>query len=621
MEKGNENDVKKILDLICKFRNYYHEEGDSFESFNEEKVANINTLLTTAWNFITANVMESVDTEHQGFMLDLLGPKVKLQLIDKGYLCPVDNVIVDVTFCGYSPRMNGYIGKDNFDRFRVTKEFKYPFFPFKSTDNDEEALSTWLLDNFDDQRKSGVFSNIHERVYVQKPIFIAAEHSAQQSREDLDKYEKEFNEGHLNVLSCSTTMEMGVDIGGINEVVMNNVPPKPANYLQRAGRAGRRNESKALALTFCAPNPIGSNTWKHPDYPMTHTTETPLLKLESRQLVQRHVNALVFSDFVSIQGGIRVTSQIRDFFESMDGVTYYEQFLTHIDKIIGGQRDGLEVTYRHLIRGTALTNTAIGDAVYETKKDIASVYKTFKVRIDSLNQSLEALRNEDGSSLAIRALEHQKDNFQKTALLTYLAENSFLPSAGIPTGLVECMLGINASENYPTMHLSQAIAAYAPGSQVVKNEWIYEPAGIRLKTRYEENTSRYIIQNCSNCGYTTISYGSAKNDCPKCNGQNTMHGIRDINIGDNRFTEVVEPAAFTIAWGSKPTRKMKGRGALDFIQPVLLEMDPWGEKTSSAKITVRCSTPQSEILFYNRGRSGYGFAFCPICGRMESEKI
>ena len=63
---------------------------------------------------------------------------------------------------------------------------------------------------------------MHERVYNQKPIFIAAEHSAQQSREDLDKYEKEFNEGHLNVLSCSTTMEMGVDIGGINEVVMNN---------------------------------------------------------------------------------------------------------------------------------------------------------------------------------------------------------------------------------------------------------------------------------------------------------------------------------------------------------------------------------------------------------------
>lgn len=612
---GIQEDQSRLVLLLCAVLGY-----TEVESFNDEKIANINTLLTTAWNFITANVMESVDTEHQGFMLDLLGPKVKLQLIDKGYLCPVDNVIVDVTFCGYSPRMNGYIGKANFDRFRVTKEFTYPFYPFKSTENDEEVLSAWLLDNFDAQRKSGVFSNIHERVYAQKPIFIAAEHSAQQSREDLDKYEKEFNEGHLNVLSCSTTMEMGVDIGGINEVVMNNVPPKPANYLQRAGRAGRRNESKALALTFCAPNPIGSHTWNHPDYPMTHSTETPLLKLESRQLVQRHVNALVFSDFVSIQDGIRITSQIRDFFESTEGATYYDQFLTHIDRIIGGQREELEVTYQHLIRGTALTSTAIGDAVYATKKDIASVYNTFKVRIDALNQSLEALRIEDGSGLAIRALEHQKDNFLKTALLTYLAENSFLPSAGIPTGLVECMLGLNASENYPTMHLSQAIAAYAPGNQVVKNEWIYEPAGIVLKTKYDDNTSRYILQNCNRCGYTFINSGSATNDCPKCGGHETMHGIKDMSISEQRYTEVVEPAAFSVAWGTKPTRKMNGQGALNFIQPVLLEMEPWEEKSSSAKMVVRCSTPKSEILFYNRGRNGYGYAFCPYCGRMESEK-
>ena len=100
-----------------------------------------------------------------------------------------------------------------------------------------------------------------------------------------------------------------------------------------------------------------------------------------------------------------------------------------------------------------------------------------------------------------------------------------------------------------------------------------------------------------------------------------MRGIKGMGIMlGQRFTEVVEPAAFSIAWGYKPIRKMKGQGSLNFIQPVLLEMEPWQEKTSSAKITVRCSTSRSEILFYNRGRNGYGYAFCPICGRMESEK-
>lgn len=612
---GIQEEQARLVLLLCAVLGY-----NEVESFTEEKIANINSLMTDAWIFITSNIMEMVDVDNRGFMLDLFGSKVKLQIIDKCFLCPVDKVVVDVTFHGYSPRINGYIGKANFDRFKVSDEFTFPFFPFKSSESGDEKIVEWLLQHFENQRKAGIFSDIHERVYNQKPIFIAAEHSAQQSREDLDRYEKEFNEGHLNVLSCSTTMEMGVDIGGINEVVMNNVPPKSANYLQRAGRAGRRNESKALALTFCSPNPIGSYTWNHPKYPMTHITETPLLKLESRQLVQRHVNALVFGDFVSSQGGIRVTAQLVDFFEATNNASYYDQFLNYIDKVIGGQIDALESTYLHLIKGTALANTPIGDAVYATKKDIIQVYNVYKTRFDSIVKSIESLRNEDGSNAAIKALEHRKDNFQKIALLTFFAENSFLPSAGIPSGLVECMLTLSGDNNYPSMHLSQAIAAYAPGNKVVRNEWIYEPAGIVLKTKYDDNTSRYILQNCNRCGYTTIDSGSAKNDCPKCGGIDCMHGMRGMNIGEQRFTEVVEPAAFSIAWGSKPTRKMNEQGFMDYIQPVLLEMDKWEDKTSSAKMIVRCSTSKSEILFYNKGRNGYGYAFCPYCGKMESEK-
>lgn len=613
---GVQEEQSKLVLLLCAVLGY-----NETDNFNDEKIANVNSLLTAAWNFITSNILEVVDIENRGYMLDLLGSKVKMQLLDKGYLCPVDKIIVDVCFCGYSPHINGYIGKNNFDRFKVTKEFKYVYYPFKSTERSQEDLISWITTNFGEQRKHGVFSNIHERVYVQKPIFIAAEHSAQQSREDLDKYEQEFNEGHINILSCSTTMEMGVDIGGISEVVMNNVPPKSANYLQRAGRAGRRSESKALALTFCAPNPVGTYTWKHPDYPITHITETPLLKLESRQLIQRHVNALAFASFVADYNGIRITSNVEDFFEVSDSVCFYDKFLTYIDKIIGGQIVSIEKSYSHLVKGTALDDISLNDAVYSTKKDISVVYEKYKTRIDSLVKSIESIKDQDGAGPASIAIEHQKDNFLKTSLLTYLAEGSFLPSAGIPTGLVECMLDLNGNSNNPTMHLSQAISSYAPGCQVVKNEWIYEPSGIRLKTKYDDNTSRYILQNCTNCGYTTINYGSAMNRCPKCGKQDSMHGIKDMSIvSEQRFTEVVEPAAFSVAWGAKPTRKMNGQGSMNFIQPVLLEMEPWQEKNSSAKMTVRCSSSNSEILFYNRAHNGYGFAFCPYCGKMEAEK-
>ncbi len=116
-------------------------------------------------------------------------------------------------------------------------------------------------------------------------------------------------------------------------------------------------------------------------------------------------------------------------------------------------------------------------------------------------------------------------------------------------------------KNSPTMHLSQAISAYAPGKQVVKNEWIYQPAGILMKTKYDDNTTRYVLQNCTHCGYTVIRQGNVLNDCPKCGKENSMHGIKDMSIStEQRFTEVVEPVAFSVAFGSKPTRKMNAQG-------------------------------------------------------------
>ena len=348
-----------------------------------------------------------------------------------------------------------------------------------------------------------------------------------------------------------------------------------------------------------------------------------MLKLECRQLIQRHVNAMVFASFVADQGGIRVTATLRDFFVKAEGMSFYDKFLNYIDSVISGNVERLQRAYSKLIKGTSLAQITLPDAAQVVKKDIAAVHNVFDAHNGALEKALESLRNESETANAIKAIEKQEENLLKTSMLSYLAENSFLPSAGIPIGLVECLLGgkEKVDGSSPTLHISQAISSYAPGNPVVKNEWVYEPSGIRLKTKYDDSTSRYIIQNCTHCGYTTITYGSAKTDCPKCGRHGTMHGIKDISLSiEQRFTEVVEPAAFSVAWDSTPIRKMGTLGGMNFIQPILLEMDAWQPKTNSAKMSIRCSTPRSEILFYNKGASGYGYAFCPYCGRMKSEK-
>ena len=71
---------------------------------------------------------------------------------------------------------------------------------------------------------------------------MGREHTAQLSSKTAGEYQKDFEEGKINVLSCSTTFEMGVDVGELEATFLRNVPPETANYIQRAGRAGRRRD-------------------------------------------------------------------------------------------------------------------------------------------------------------------------------------------------------------------------------------------------------------------------------------------------------------------------------------------------------------------------------------------
>ena len=109
-QSGVSENQNRLVLLLCAALGY-----DDISQMTQSKIVNINSLLDAAWDYLKQNVLDATDAENQGYMLDLTGDKVKLQLIEKGYLCPVDNVIIDAPFCGYSPRMNGYIGRENFE--------------------------------------------------------------------------------------------------------------------------------------------------------------------------------------------------------------------------------------------------------------------------------------------------------------------------------------------------------------------------------------------------------------------------------------------------------------------------------------------------------------------------
>lgn len=657
--KGKETDVKKwpqvkhndksgdvnqrqhrLVLLLCAALGY-----NDRTSLNEETV---NELLKEAWKQVRDNVLVSVEqssqeTYNHGYMIDLTDSnKVKLSIMTRAWACPVGHAMVGTTFCGFSPMMSGYLNGVNFNRYKVTTEpFNFNYFPYafgkKKTDNNgtmesvsDALINEWIDENWGEQMKKGLFSDVVRSILGNRKIYIAAEHSAQLEQAVLKNSVEDFKKGLINILCCSTTMEMGVDISGINEVVMNTVPPKPSNYLQRAGRAGRRSETKALAVTFCPATPIGNESWEHPDWPMTHPTELPIVKLQSNSIIQRHINSVLFAKSAREDSiHISVRSHVSDYFEHGGGL---EQFEIYLKKLIYKTDAALftdaESAVRRVSESTSMENISLQDCAGITLEEIQRVRDYYDSQIKSMRDAQASVVLNNSRS---KYLEKKIEQYEKQPLLSYLSENGFLPSAGMPIGLVEFIPSYDEYANrrnrteekqrssYPTKHIAQAISEYAPGNLVVIDEWCYESAGIGPKNLYD-STTRSIIQQCSHCKFTTINNGNPMHDCPVCQHKDTMHGV----MNNTPFTETVEPVSFNVDGNVAPKRQFKGQKA-GFITPKMLNMLPWPAKNDGSKYIIRSSEDSDfdrkpEILFFNKGAEGQGYAYCPICGRMVSDK-
>ena len=134
---------------------------------------------------------------------------------------------------------------------------------------------------------------------------VAREHTAQVPQNDRQERETAFRKGTLPLLYCSPTMELGVDISDLNAVGLRNVPPTPANYAQRSGRAGRSGQ-QALVLTYCATGNAHDSYWFRRSRDMVAgSVIAPRLDLANEELVRSHVHAIWLAETgQSLKGSI-----------------------------------------------------------------------------------------------------------------------------------------------------------------------------------------------------------------------------------------------------------------------------------------------------------------------------
>jgi ATP-dependent helicase YprA (DUF1998 family)/very-short-patch-repair endonuclease len=136
------------------------------------------------------------------------------------------------------------------------------------------------------------FVECYRRFVDLKCVLEAREHTAQVTPEDREEREDRFRSGHLPLLFCSPTMELGVDISQLNLVNLRNVPPTSANYAQRSGRAGRGGQP-ALVYTYCAGrSPHDQYYFHQPSQMVAGAVMPPRIDIRNRDLVRSHLHAV-----------------------------------------------------------------------------------------------------------------------------------------------------------------------------------------------------------------------------------------------------------------------------------------------------------------------------------------
>jgi Helicase conserved C-terminal domain len=148
------------------------------------------------------------------------------------------------------------------------------------------------------------------RVLLEPFGLLAAEHSAQltgtpddSAFNKVEEYELRFQDiaidGKLpiDILSCTTTMEVGIDIGALSGVALRNVPPHVANYQQRAGRAGRRGRSIASVVTYAHGTSHDAHFFSHPEAMICGAVRPPIVYVENQQVLTRHIHAYLLQRF------------------------------------------------------------------------------------------------------------------------------------------------------------------------------------------------------------------------------------------------------------------------------------------------------------------------------------
>ena len=487
----------------------------------------------------------------------------------------------------------------------------------------DEVCPSWRcqgpLRTIDDP--SVINRNHYARLYRElDPIGMSVEeHTAQWKADTASRIQDEFVRGKRNVLSCSTTFEMGVDVGDVQAVLMRNVPPRVSNYVQRAGRAGRRQDSAAFVLTMAQRRSHDRSFFADPSPMVNGQIDPPVIQLDNVPILRRHAHSVAFAAFQRhrVDTGDDPLKKVGEFFAGKDpGVEVLRVWL-------GSQPTSVKDALQRVLPPTIAKEIDVDrwgwvSALFE--RDVSEPTFGWMGRAtEEIREDLEQLEKMATEAFSERQgrrgahLDSVREELERRDLLGFLASRNILPKYGFPVDVVQLDLrdaGAKAKNLELDRDLRLAIGDYAPGGVVVAGGELWKAEGIR-HGHGGDQLARYHWSVCKECDAFRSALERIDLECTVCGSPDSK----------NAGSFVTPRHGFVGSHGGEPgdSRPMADRrirtwfGSYRDAPPELTDVPELSEV-----LTVRArASGQGRIVTINEGPATRGYRFCRWCGRGE----